>query len=167
MPSAQPHSITSSRTSRNTMQTSIVRYRKVYDQYTVHQLQLPEANAEASCTELATLSDGYTYVAVPSSLALPQQPIEILVEDVVLTPELRQALKAASTHCELIANRVEQKIREKYSLNDEQYFSRIASGAALNLYTFEPGEQSALIAFGDYVESCRQWGRQERAKLGL
>lgn len=85
----------------------------------------------------------------------------------VLTPELRQTLKSNSTHCDLIASRVEQKIREKYSLNDEQYFSRIASGAALNLYTFESGEQNALIAFGNYVESCRQWGRQERAKLGL
>lgn len=149
------------------MQTSIVRYRKIYDQYTVHQLQFPETSSEASCTELATLPDGYTYVAVPNSLVLPQQNSEILVEIVELTSELRQVLKSASTHCELIASRVEQKIREKYSLNDEQYFSRIASGAALNLYSFEPGEQEALIAFGSYVESCRQWGRQERAKLGL
>lgn len=149
------------------MPTSIVRYRKVYDQYTVHQMQLPEATSESSCTELATLPDGYTYVAVPEALTLPEQTSKILVEIVVLTPELRQTLKSNSTHCELIASRVEQKIREKYSLNDEQYFSRIASGAALNLYTFEPGEQNALTAFGDYVESCRQWGRQERAKLGL
>ena len=149
------------------MPTSIVRYRKVYDQYTVHQLQLPEATSESSCTELATLPDGYTYVAVPEALTLPEQTSKILVEIVVLTPELRQTLKSNSTHCELIASRVEQKIREKYSLNDEQYFSRIASGAALNLYSFEPGEQEALIAFGSYVESCRQWGRQERAKLGL
>ena len=149
------------------MQTSIVRYRKVYDQYTVHQLQLPEANSEASCTELATLPDGYTYVAVPDALTLPAQSPEIVVGAVELTAELRQQLKAVSTHCELIANRVEQKIRERYSINDEQYFSRIASGAALNLYSFEPGEQEALIAFGSYVESCRQWGRQERAKLGL
>ena len=130
-------------------------------------MQLPEATSESSCTELATLPDGYTYVAVPEALTLPEQTSKILVEIVVLTPELRQTLKSNSTHCELIASRVEQRIREKYSLNDEQYFSRIASGAALNLYTFEPGEQSALTAFGDYVESCRQWGRQERAKLGL
>lgn len=149
------------------MPTAIVRYRKVYDQYTVHQMQLPEATSESSCTELATLPDGYTYVAVPKALTIPEQTSKILVEDVVLTPELSQALKAASTHCELISNRVEQKIRERYSINDEQYFSRIASGAALNLYSFESGEQEALIAFGDYVESCRQWGRQERAKLGL
>lgn len=149
------------------MPTSIVRYRKVYDQYTVHQMLLPEATSESSCTELATLPDGYTYVAVPEPLTIPEQTPEIQVEVVALTSELRQVLKAASTHCELIASRVEQKIREKYSLNDEQYFSRIASGAALNLYSFEPGEQEALIAFGSYVENCRQWGRQERAKLGL
>lgn len=130
-------------------------------------MQFPESTSEASCTELATLPDGYTYVAVPDALTLPAQSPGITVEVVVLTAELRQQLKAVSTHCELIANRVEQKIRERYSINDEQYFSRIASGAALNLYSFEPGEQDALVAFGDYVESCRQWGRQERAKLGL
>ena len=40
-------------------------------------------------------------------------------------------------------------------------------GAALGAYAFEPGEQDALLAFGAHVESCRQWGREQRAALGL
>jgi hypothetical protein len=37
----------------------------------------------------------------------------------------------------------------------------------LGVYTFEPGEQAELLAFGAYVEQCRQWSRDEKAKLGL
>jgi hypothetical protein len=62
---------------------------------------------------------------------------------------------------------MEMRIRARYSLSDEQYFARIGVGVALGSYTFEPGEQDALIAFGAHVEAARQWGRDERAKLGL
>ncbi len=119
------------------------------------------------CTELATLADGYTYVAVPDSVTLPEQPEQITVEPFTLTPELREQIKAVSPHCALIAERTEAKIRARYSSNDEAYFARIASGASLGLYEFEPGEQDKLIVFGLYVEQCRQWARAERAKLGL
>lgn len=147
-----------------------MRYRKVSDAYTTYQLQLPDSQGlddQLHCTELATLADGYTYVAVPDGVTLPEQPDKIAVEPVTLTPELRGEIKVASAHCALIAERTEAKIRARYSINDEAYFGRIASGAALGIYTFEPGEHDALIAFGEHVESCRQWGRAERALLGL
>jgi hypothetical protein len=86
---------------------------------------------------------------------------------VSITPELRAQIKATSPHCSLIAERMEMRIRARYSLSDEQYFARIGVGVALGSYTFEPGEQDALIAFGAHVEAARQWGRDERAKLGL
>ena len=152
------------------MTTSIVRYRKASDAWTIYQLQLPDSQGQDDsihCTELATLADGYTYVSVPNGVVLPEQPEQITVEPVTLTPELREALKAASAHCALIAQRIEDKIRARYTPNDEQYFARIASGAALGIYTFEPGEHDALAAFGEHVEACRQWGRAERAQLGL
>lgn len=148
--------------------TVIVRYKMVQDQYTTYQLQPPHTQDDiARVTELATLDDGYTYAAVPDGVALPDQPAEITVEPVTLTPELREQIKAASPHCALIAERMEARIRSKYSLSDEQYFARIGVGAALGVYQFEPGEQDELLAFGGYVEACRQWGRDERAKLGL
>ena len=124
------------------------------------------ADDEIYCTELCTL-DGLTYVSVPAAALLPDQPSELTIESVTLTPELRDALKAASPHCRLITERMEMRIRSKYSLSDEQYFARIGVGAAFGAYTFAPGEQDDLLAFGAYVEACRQWGRDERAKLGL
>lgn len=124
------------------------------------------ADDEIYCTELCTL-DGLTYVAVPAAALLPDQPPELTIEPVTLTPELRDAIKAESPHCRLITERMEMRIRSKYSLSDEQYFARIGVGAALGAYTFAPGEQDELLAFGAYVEAARQWGRDERAKLGL
>ncbi|ODT38036.1 MAG: hypothetical protein ABS55_01720 [Lautropia sp. SCN 70-15] len=118
------------------------------------------------CTELCTL-DGVTYVAIPAAALLPDQPPEITIEPVDMTPELREQIKAASPHCALIAERMESRIRSKYSQSDEAYFARIGVGAALGVYTFEPGEQDEMLAFGAWVEAARQWGRDERAKLGL
>lgn len=118
------------------------------------------------CTELCTL-DGVTYVAIPAGVTLPEQPPEITVLPVDMTPELREQIKAASPHCALIAERMEARIRSKYSLSDEAYFARIGVGAALGVYQFEPGEQDEMLAFGAWVESARQWGHDERAKLGL
>jgi hypothetical protein len=151
------------------MPASIIRYKKVQDQYTTYTLAEPEwSDVDAPhVTELATLDDGYTYVAVPDSVALSDQPSEITVEPVTLTPELREQIKAKSPHCQLITQLVQEKIRSKYSVEDEQYFARIGVGSALGVYTFEPGEQDELLAFGSYVEAVRQWGRDERAKLGL
>ena len=141
----------------------IVSYQKQSDAYTTYTLLAPEGS-----TELCTL-DGVTYVSVPDG-DLPVQPTEIaasVVDPVVLTTEMREAIKAASTHCQLIHERMEAKIRARYSLSDEQYFARIASGVALGMYTFEAGEQDALAAFAAYVEEVRQWGREQRALLGL
>lgn len=118
------------------------------------------------CTELCELG-GVTYVAVPAGVTLPEQPPEVVLALAVLTPELRSEIKAASPHIALIAERMEEKIRAVYSLSDEAYFARIGVGAALGSYTFGPGEMDAMLAFGAYVEDARQWGRDERAKLGL
>lgn len=151
------------------MTTSIVRYQKVSTPYTTIQMVLPDsmgADDALHCTELCTL-DGVTYVAVPAGVTLPEQPPEITIEPVDVTPELREQIKAASPHCALIAERMEARIRSKYSLSDEAYFARIGVGAALGVYEFEAGEQDELLAFGAWVESARQWGRDERAKLGL
>ncbi len=127
-----------------------------------------QLNAPEGSTELCTI-DGVTYVSVPDD-DLPEQAAQIsasIVNPVTLTTELREAIKAASPHCALIHERMEAKIRDKYSLSDEQYFSRISSGAALGLYTFEAGELVAMQAFGAYIESVRQWGREQRGQLGL
>lgn len=153
--------------------TSIVSYRKATDSYTTYALvtpdtQLDAAGAELYCTELCTL-DGVTYVAVPDGITLPEQPPQIAstVTSVTLTPELRDRIKAASPHCQFIDARMQDKIRARYSAEDETYFARIGTGVALGKYTFEPGEEAALTEYGAHVETVRQWGRTERSKLGL
>ena len=145
----------------------IYAYTKVSTPYTIIQMAMPyEMDSENQCTELCTL-DGVTYVSVPDSVTLPDQPAELTITEATITPELRDAIKAESPHCRLITERMEMRISSKYSLSDEQYFARIGVGAALGAYTFAPGEQDELLAFGAYVEAARQWGRDERAKLGL
>ena len=145
----------------------IYAYTKIETPYTTIQMALPyEMDSENQCTELCTL-EGVTYVSVPDSVTLPDQPTELTITEATITPELRDAIKAESPHCRLITERMEMRISSKYSLSDEQYFARIGVGAALGAYTFAPGEQDEFLAFGAYVEAARQWGRDERAKLGL
>ena len=153
--------------------TSIVSYRKATDSYTTYALvtpdtQLDAAGAELYCTELCTL-DGVTYVAVPDGITLPEQPPQIAgtVTPVTLTPELRDRIKAASPHCQFIDARMQDKIRALYSAEDEMYFARIGAGAALGVYQFEAGEKEQLLDYGAHIEAIRQWGRAERANLGL
>lgn len=143
---------------------TIYKYQKYIDSETTKTLNAPEGS-----TELCTI-EGVTYVTIPDGDALPEgQPQQIAdsIEEVVVTDELREAIKAASPHCKLIAKRVEDRIRARYSLEDELYFARISVGALTGQYTFEPGEAEAVAAFGEFVEECRQWGRDQRAALGL
>lgn len=110
-----------------------------------------------------------TYVAVPEGVTLPEQPAQIAdtLQEVALTPELREQIKTASPHCAFIAERMQAQIRARYSAEDEMYFARIGAGAALGVYQFEAGEKERLLDYGAHVEAVRQWGRSERAKLGL
>ena len=116
--------------------------------------------------ELAEL-DGWHYVFVPDGVTLPEQHADIQWQAVTLTDALKEQIKAASRPCQLIAEAMQQRIRSVYSVEDEAYFARIGVGVALGAYQFQPGEQDALLAFGAFVESVRQWGRLEREKIGL
>ena len=108
---------------------------------------------EDRITELCTI-DGITYVSVPDNITLPEQPEQITVEEVELTDELKESIKSASPHVQLINDRVVAKIREIYSLNDE-----------IKMIRLSPSEESA--AYNEYVEACREWGRVAKANLGL
>ena len=116
--------------------------------------------------ELAEL-DGWHYVFVPDGVTLPDQHVDIQWQAVALTDALKEQIKAVCRPCQLIAEAMQQRIRAVYSVEDEAYFARIGVGVALGAYQFQPGEQDALLAFGAHVEAVRQWGRDERAKLGL
>ena len=149
--------------------TTIYSYQKVSTPYTVIQAVLPDSavvNDELHCTELCTIN-GTTYLAVPDGVVLPSQPPEITLSTVVLTTELRERIKAESPHSQFVGERMVQKIRAQYSVDDEMFFARIGVGAATGMYSPTSGELADMQAFGEFVESVRQWGRAERAKLGL
>jgi hypothetical protein len=123
---------------------------------------------QPNITELCTL-DGSTYVSVPDGVILPEQPVEIAasVVTVVLDDVLRERIKAASPHSGLVGQRMIDTIRAAYSIDDEMYFARIGVGAAIGMYVPSAGEMEELAVFGNFVEGVREWGRSERAKLGL
>ena len=151
--------------------TSIFSYKKTYDAHTTYELRTPDAHGDEGdifCAELGTV-DGLTYVSVPAGVTLPEQlpQVAATLQPVTPTPELIAQLKATSPHCALISERMVQKIRARYSIDDEMFFARIGVGAAAGMYQPTPGELAEMQAFGEFVEGVRQWGRAERAKLGL
>ncbi len=153
--------------------TSLIAYRKVIDSVTTHSLKLPTAQASQQAgQELATLPDGRTVVVLFDGFTLPtDQPAAIANSiETLATPLpdlLKEQIKAASPHVALISKNMIDTIRKSYSIDDEMFFARIGVGAATGLYTPTSDEMNELTVFGEFVESVRQWGRTERAKLGL
>jgi hypothetical protein len=149
--------------------TTIISYQKYTDEWTTYTLVQPHQSPDSqNTTELCTI-DGVTYVAVPDGVTLPDQPSQIAdnIKNVELTAELISAIKTHSSHCKFISDQVQHKIRQKYTMDDEMYFSRIASAAALGVYELKPDENEKLMQYNEYVESVRIWAKQERIKLGL
>jgi hypothetical protein len=126
-----------------------MRYQKVTDAYTTHTVRGPDGDIGECITELCEL-DGWT-----------------TLETVTLDDALRERIKAESPHCRLIYERMQQRIRDAYPLDEELYLARISVGALNGTYTLEPGEAEAIAAYQAHVESVRAWGRDERALLGL
>lgn len=152
---------------------SLIAYLRASSDNTVHSLKLPAApKGQQAGQELCTLPDGRTIVALFDGFTLPvDQPVEIAasIKVLTLTADLKERIKAASPYVKLISDNMQQKIREVVSAEDEMYFARIGIGALMGpaVYTLQPGEQAAMLAYGAFIESVRQWGRAERAKLGL
>jgi len=123
-------------------------------------------DATTTLTELCEL-DGWRYVSVPEGIT-PTIPEAITTwEPVTLTDELREQIKSASPHTRLIAERVIQQIRAKYSVNDELFLARISVGALRGTYAPSADELAMIDAYQVDVETTRDWGRAQRAGLGL
>lgn len=132
----------------------IYKYQKITDRYTTHCLREPDYEMEPQerIVELCTI-DGWTYVSVPGDLPEQPQLITETLTAVEVTPVLREAIVAASPNCRAIKGKVVEMIRDRYSINDEMKALRL--------------QGKEFEAYNAYVESCRQWGRDKLAKLGL
>lgn len=96
-----------------------------------------------------------------------EQSKQIAVAEADLSDELKEKIKLASPHVLLIEQRKLDMIRAKYSPEDEMYFARIAVGAITGAYTMLPHEPALLAQYQRDIEAIRQWGWDEKAKLGL
>lgn len=136
---------------------SIYSYRKHIDALVTREILLPaDEDGQPIGTELATL-DGVTYIVLPDGAELPAgQPAEIAasINPVDMVRTLRDAIAAASPHVDLIRTRVRERIATMYSQADEIKLLRTAPSAEFEVYNA-------------FVEECRDWGRAEKAKLGL
>jgi hypothetical protein len=152
----------------------ILKYQKATTTFTTYRLREPDIGQgdpggnEAGLTELCTI-DGWTYVFVPDDAVLPEQPPEIddSIEAVTLSAELREEIKAASPIVRLSYRRLQERIRSRYSIEDEQYLTRISIGSLSGTYTLQEDEPALISAYQAWVEECREIARQERASLGL
>jgi hypothetical protein len=134
----------------------ILAYQKSIDAVRSVELRLPvDGDGHPVGTELATI-DGTTYVHVPDGVTLPEQPTSIAPVSTALTPAVIKAIKARSPHVRLINQRVVERIREKYDLNDELQMLResVLAGADYDEYL-------------QHVKACRAWGKAQRVALGL
>lgn len=129
---------------------------------------VPAQNATDKPIELAEIN-GKFFVFVPDAIIneIPTQDTEVEFTLVDLTDTLKEEIKTNSPIVKLINDAFNIKLREKYSLDDEQFFSRIGIGVALGIYTYQTGEEQALIEFGTFVENLRTEKRAEFAKIGL
>lgn len=130
------------------------------------QLPLDAETGEPLGQELATIGTT-TYVAIPDDAILPLQEDGIVLEPVDLTSKLRDQIKAASWQCQRIEQLMQERIRARYSVEDELFLQRIKLGNVSGMYEFQPGEEQEIDTAMMFLESVREWGRGERAKLGL
>jgi hypothetical protein len=112
------------------------RYKVIHQQYTDLTI-----NAEYVHGEI----DGWMYFSGEF-----ENPLNLEIEDIAVEEELREKLKEVSPHYQLINKRVVDKIRSKYSINDE--FQALRTGDE---------------AFDEYVAECVEWGKSEKAKIGF
>lgn len=139
---------------------SLIAYRKFIDTMHTRELRLPnDSSMRLAGQELCTLADGRTVVVLEDGSELPAyQPAEIKdsIEQLPtpLPTDLRDAIRDASPHVQLINERVRSAIGERYSMADEIKLLRTAPSPEME-------------AYNAYAEECRAWGRAEKAKLGL
>jgi hypothetical protein len=119
--------------------------------------------------ELCALGD-FTYIGLPDGVELPSdQPAEIAdtIELVVLTDELRTLIKLHSPHCKLIASRVVDKIRERYSIDDESAMQNKMIAEIKGIDILTESDRAKIAAAYAYFKECREWGQLQLACFGL
>ena len=138
----------------------LYRYQPIFDEYTRTDANLPEnAIIHLSSDQLVNF-DNYQYVAFEGDI--PEQPKGIKLEEVVLTAELKEKLRKNSSHWQRYKERVIEKIREKYSLDDELNIIHTK-----NLGTKTTDDKAKISEYDNYVQSVKDYYAKYKANLGI
>ena len=151
------------------MTTTIYSYAKKQNAWTEIVMVLPDnqgSDDDTRATELCTI-EGVTYVAIPDSMTLPEQPPELDIQPITLTPELKAAIRDASPHCAFIDERRAAMIRSRYTADDETGMTRMGLKQSLGVAQMTDEQKRRLFEYDGWVEHCLAWAKAERAKLGL
>lgn len=132
----------------------IYKYHKIVDKYTTYTV-VDNGEEDKKITELCTI-DGDTYISIPDDVKLPKQPKEIILKSVTMTDDLKEQIEKESPHIRLIKKRVRDKIKEKYSIEDELKIIRNKiNGIDVEKYS----------EYNSYVEGCIAEGKSEKEIL--
>lgn len=96
-------------------------------------------------------------MSIPAGAAIDSEQHQSVLDTLdypEMTEELIEQISMYSTHIQLINSRVRDKIAEQYSVYDEIKLIRTAPSEEFDIYN-------------EHVEACRQWGREQKALLGL
>ena len=113
------------------------KYKKIVTDITTYTLIEPDyelLKSKERVREIGVL-DGFTYIEVPDSVTLPKEQPVLLIE--------------ANLEADMVNAQVVQKIRERYSINDEIKLLRL-------------GDSAEKEAWSKYVEECRSWGAKRK-----
>ena len=113
------------------------KYKKIQTAITTYTLAEPDyelLNLKERVREIGVL-DGFTYIEVPDSIKLPKEQPVTLIE--------------ANLEADKVNAQVVEKIRERYSINDEIKLLRL-------------GDTPEKATWSKYVEECRAWGAKRK-----
>lgn len=138
----------------------LYRYQPIFNKHTRIDANLPEnAIIHLSNDQLKDF-DNYQYVAFEG--VIPEQPKGIVLEEVVLTAELKEKLRKYSSHWKRYKERIVEKIREKYSIDDELNIIHTK-----NLATKTTEDKTKITEYGEYVKSVKDYYAKYKANLGI
>jgi len=143
----------------------IYRYTPITDEYTTYRIAFPYDESGAAQGQIIAAIDGIEYAYVPDDAVLPEQPGQITL--VPVTDADLPIIKENSPQYRLINKRVVERLREQFSADDEFKLNRIATGHLLGRYTPTADEMAEIEAFDAAAIEARDWGRVEKAKIGL
>ena len=131
----------------------LYRYQPIYDKHTRIDANLPENAIIHLSNDQLEEFDNYQYVAFEEKA--PEQPKGIILEEVVLTAELKEKLRKNSSHWQRYKERVIEKIREKYSLDDEINIIKTTE------------DKTKITEYDEYVKSVKDYYAKYKANLGI